>query len=110
VADLTAHGAPAAALPHAREVAGEIWLARVLRVGAIASGALFLASMVLEPVAPEGSALLGKLAASALIATPVARLVAAGTMLGLRGERRYALLTVAVLLLLALAVLSGVSA
>ena len=53
---------------------------------------------------------LRKGAASLLLVTPVARLVVAGAMLGLRGEWRYTLYAAGVLGLLAIAVGAGISA
>ncbi len=95
-----------------RAVAGERWIARALRGGAILSGGMFLASLPLE-LLPKSEMvdvsidLLRKGAASALLVTPVVRLVVAGTMLGLRGEYRYSLYAAGVLGLLALAVGAG---
>ncbi len=92
----------------AREVPGTAWLARLLRAGAVASGALFLSSVALDANArPAEADLARKLAASALLATPVARLVVAGAFLGAKGERRYAACAVAVVGLLALALALG---
>jgi uncharacterized membrane protein len=89
---------------------GAVWLARVLRGGAVASGALFVASMVAEGLGALAAAgLLRKVAAAVLVATPIVRLVAAGVMLGLKGERRYALYAAGVLVLLALSVVAGLS-
>ena len=76
------------------------------------SGGMFLASLALE-VLPQSQTVqvaidtLRKGAASLLLVTPVARLVVAGTMLGLRGEWRYTLYAAGVLGLLALAVGAG---
>jgi hypothetical protein len=111
---------PAAAPAHARarvgrSVAGERWIARVLRGGAVVSGAMFLGSLALEAL-PQSQAVqvaidtLRKGAASLLLVTPVARLVMAGTMLGLRGEWRYTLCAAGVLGLLAIALGAGISA
>ena len=102
--------------PHAgrseRAEAGEQWIARLLRGGALCSGALFLGSLALEtlPASETLSALidvLRKAAASALLVTPVVSLMVAGTTLGLRGEWRYALYAAGVLALLAVAVGAG---
>ena len=112
--------APAAAPPRARErigrsAAGERWIARILRGGAIISGTMFLGSLALEAL-PQSETVqvaidtLRKGAASLLLVTPVARLVVAGTMLGLRGEWRYTLCAAGVLGLLAIAVGAGISA
>jgi hypothetical protein len=103
---------PTTAARVGRAVAGERWIARALRGGAILSGGMFLASLPLE-LLPKSEAvdvsidLLRKGAASALLVTPVVRLVVAGTMLGLRGEYRYSLYAAGVLGLLALAVGAG---
>lgn len=118
----TAHGLPGdaqagAAPPHvvARAEAGEQWISRLLRGGAVCSGALFLASLALEalPASENVSVaidVLRKGAASALLVTPVVRLVVAGTTLGLRGEWKYALYAAGVLGLLAIAVGAGLHA
>jgi hypothetical protein len=96
----------------ARAEAGEQWISRLLRGGAVCSGGLFLASLGLEAL-PQSEGvhvaidLLRKGAASALLVTPVVRLVVAGTSLGLRGEWRYALCAAGVLGLLAVAVGAG---
>ena len=98
-----------------RAVAGERWIARILRGGALISGAMFLGSLVMEAL-PQSEVVqvaidtLRKGAASLLLVTPVGRLVMAGTMLGLRGEWRYMLCAAGVLGLLALAVGAGISA
>ncbi len=98
-----------------RSVAGERWIARILRGGAVISGCMFLASLGLEAL-PQSQMVqvaidtLRKGAASLLLVTPVARLVVAGTMLGLRGEWRYTVYAAGVLALLALALGAGISA
>ncbi|MBN1205106.1 MAG: hypothetical protein JXB05_09305 [Myxococcaceae bacterium] len=98
-----------------RSVAGERWVARVLRGGALISGAMFLGSLALEAL-PQSQSVhvaidaLRKSAASLLLVTPVARLVLSGAMLGLRGEWRYTLAAAGVLALLALAVSAGLHA
>ncbi|WP_434389217.1 hypothetical protein [Melittangium boletus] len=98
-----------------RAEAGEVWIARLLRGGALCSGLLFLVSIGLESL-PETESVhvlidvLRKGAACALLVTPVVRLVVAGTTLGLRGEWRYALYAAGVLGLLAMAVGSGLHA
>jgi hypothetical protein len=98
-----------------RAEAGEQWISRLLRGGAMCSGGLFLASLTLEAL-PESESVhvaidvLRKGAASALLVTPVVRLVVAGTTLGLRGEWKYALYAAGVLGLLALAVGAGIHA
>ncbi len=99
----------------ARAEAGEQWISRLLRGGAMCSGALFLASLALESL-PQSEAVhvlidvLRKGAASALLVTPVVRLVVAGTTLGIRGEWKYTLYAAGVLGLLALAVGAGLHA
>ncbi|WP_239470604.1 hypothetical protein [Archangium violaceum] len=98
-----------------RAEAGERWISRLLRTGAMCSGGLFLGSLVLEAL-PESESVhvaidvLRKGAASALLVTPVVRLVVAGTTLGIRGEWRYAVYAAGVLGLLALAVGAGLHA
>ncbi|WP_216617843.1 hypothetical protein [Corallococcus carmarthensis] len=98
-----------------RLAAGERWIARVLRTGAVTSGTLFVASLALELLPRDESVhvaidLLRKGAASMLLVTPVARLAMAGTVLGLRGEWRYAAIAAGVIGLLALAVGAGFQA
>ncbi|ATB32370.1 hypothetical protein MEBOL_005847 [Melittangium boletus DSM 14713] len=98
-----------------RAEAGEQWIARLLRGGALCSGALFLVSLALESLPDSESVhvlidILRKGAASALLVTPVVRLMVAGTTLGLRGEWRYALYAAGVLGLLAVAVGTGLHA
>lgn len=98
-----------------RAEAGERWISRLLRGGAMCSGGLFLASLALESL-PQSETVhvaidvLRKGAASALLVTPVVRLVVAGTTLGIRGEWKYALYAAGVLGLLALAVGAGLHA
>ncbi|HYO73686.1 MAG TPA: hypothetical protein VEU33_47245 [Archangium sp.] len=98
-----------------RAEAGEQWISRLLRGGALCSGGLFLASLALEFL-PQSETVhvaidvLRKGAASALLVTPVVRLVVAGTSLGLRGEWKYALYAAGVLGLLAVAVGAGLHA
>ncbi|WP_233601560.1 MULTISPECIES: hypothetical protein [Corallococcus] len=98
-----------------RLAAGERWIARMLRTGAITSGAMFVTSLGLELLPRDESVhvaidLLRKGAASMLLVTPVARLAMAGTLLGLRGEWRYAAIAAGVIGLLALAVGAGFQA
>jgi hypothetical protein len=98
-----------------RVVAGERWIARVLRTGAVMSGGMFVASLALEALPRDESVhvaidLLRKGAASMLLVTPVARLAMAGTLLGLRGEWKYAAIAAGVMGLLALAVGAGFQA
>jgi hypothetical protein len=98
-----------------RAVAGERWIARILRGGALLSGGLFVVSLGMEAL-PQSQQVavtidtLRKGAASLLLVTPVARLAVAGTMLGLRGEWRYTLYAAGVLGLLAFAVSAGLQA
>lgn len=114
----TVPGAPttgAPATPIERAEAGERWISKLLRGGAMCSGGLFLASLALEALpASEGVQVaidvLRKGAASALLVTPVVRLVVAGTTLGIRGEWKYALYAAGVLGLLAIAVGAGIHA
>ncbi|WP_233261524.1 hypothetical protein [Vitiosangium sp. GDMCC 1.1324] len=99
----------------ARAEAGELWISRLLRGGAMCSGALFLTSLALEALPRSENVhvvidVLRKGAASALLVTPVVRLVVAGTTLGIRGEWKYALYAAGVLGLLALAVGAGLHA
>ncbi|MGZ3460230.1 MAG: hypothetical protein ACXU86_17210 [Archangium sp.] len=98
-----------------RAEAGERWISRLLRGGAMCSGGLFLVSLALEALPDSESVhvaidVLRKGAASALLVTPVVRLVVAGTTLGIRGEWKYALYAAGVLGLLALAVSAGIHA
>ncbi len=98
-----------------RAVVGDRWIARVLRVGAVVSGGMFVLSLGLEAM-PQSERvhvaidLLRKGAASLLLVTPVARLAVAGTLLGLRGEWRYMVMAAGVLGLLAIAVGTGIQA
>jgi hypothetical protein len=98
-----------------RAAAGERWIVRILQGGALISGGMFLASLVLE-LMPQSQDVavsidtLRKGAASLLLVTPVARLAVAGTMLGLRGEWRYTLYAVGILGMLAFAVSTGLHA
>jgi hypothetical protein len=112
-AQRSAEQQPAAGVRRRGEaVAGERWIARVLRTGAVASGGLFLGSLALE-LLPQTEATsvaidsMRKLGASLLLVTPVARLVVAGAALGLKGEWRYVLYAACVLGLLAVAVGAG---
>ena len=98
-----------------RAEAGEQWISRLLRGGALCSGSLFLVSLGLEFLPHSETVhvaidVLRKSAASALLVTPVVRLVVAGTSLGLRGEWKYALYAAGVLGLLAVAVGAGLHA
>ena len=112
-AEAPAHGSADAGVRRRGEaVAGERWIARVLRTGAVMSGGLFLGSLALE-LLPQSTATsvaidnMRKAGASLLLVTPVARLVVAGTALGLKGEWRYTLYAAGVLGLLAVAVGAG---
>jgi hypothetical protein len=97
-------------------VADERLIARTLRGGAFLSGALFLASLLLDQLWPSlsfsvsASAYLRRAGASVLLFTPVARLTVAGAALGLRGERRFAIYAAGILTLLGLAVTLGFAA
>ncbi len=79
------------------------------------SGTLFLGSVLME-LLPHGGAAdvaidaLRKAGLSLLLITPVARLVASGVLLGIRGEPKYALYAGGVLALLGLAVTAGFAA
>jgi hypothetical protein len=96
-------------------VAGDRWIARVLRGGAVLSGGMFVVSLGLEALPRSEDVhvtidLLRKGAASLLLVTPVARLAVAGTLLGLKGEWRYTVIAAGVLGLLAIAVGAGIQA
>ncbi|WP_420821754.1 hypothetical protein [Pyxidicoccus trucidator] len=96
-------------------VAGDRWIARVLRGGAVVSGGMFVVSLGLEALPQSENVhvaidLLRKGAASLLLVTPVARLAVAGTLLGLKGEWRYTIIAAGVLGLLAIAVGAGIQA
>jgi len=98
-----------------RSVAGDRWIARVLRGGALASGGMLVLSLGLEALPHSETThvaidLLRKGAASLLLVTPVARLAMAGTLLGLKGEWRYAAIAAGVLGLLGIAVGTGIHA
>lgn len=98
-----------------RSVAGDRWIARVLRGGALVSGGMLVVSLGLEVLPHSENThvaidLLRKGAASLLLVTPVARLAMAGTLLGLRGEWRYAAIAAGVLGLLGIAVGTGIHA
>jgi hypothetical protein len=100
------------ALVHARFMDGERLIARILRFGALTSGGLLALSIVLEAVPASFHSevavdYLRKGAVSLLVVTPVARLVAAGALLALRGEYRYALYASGIVALLGLALGAG---
>lgn len=104
-----------AQIPHAREMSGEQAISAVLRTGAILSGLCFLTSLVIElfpPSVPASIAveLLRKGGVALLIVTPVLRLIAAGVVLGMRGEWRYTLYAACIVLLLAVAITAGLAA
>jgi hypothetical protein len=98
----------------ARVFFGEQVVARVLRTGAIFSGMCFIASLFAEALpqsthqayAVDG---LRRAGIALLVATPVVRLVAAGMLLALKGEWRYALYAACILLMLAVALGAGVT-
>lgn len=102
-------------IPRARPLHGERTIARVLRVGGLAGGACFAASIGLR-LFPDTERiavmidLLQKAGASMLIATPVVRLGVAGVALGLRGEWRYLVYSAAIVALLATALGAGLAA
>jgi uncharacterized membrane protein len=103
-----------APLPRARALEGDIIIARLLRAGAVLSGLCFAASIVLD-LLPQSHAqayaldALRRAGVSLLVLTPVTRLVAAGVLLGLQGEWRFALYASSIVLLLALALGAGMS-
>jgi hypothetical protein len=104
-----------AELAQARPIDGGRFIAWLLRSGALMSGSLFAASLVLELLPQNYSASvamdgLRKAGASVLLATPVVRLVVAGGLLGVRGEWRYAVFAGGILALLAAAVGAGLAA
>jgi hypothetical protein len=101
-------------LSRARVFDGEIVIARLLRTGAVLSGMCFGGSLLLEllPLSTSQAYAIDALrrgGISLLMLTPLVRLVAAGILLGMRGEWRFALYAASVLLLLALAIGSGMS-
>lgn len=102
----------ARALPTSTGFDAERLVGRILRMGALGSGVLFASSLVVEMLsAAESSAVaadfLRKAAGSVLLVTPIARLVVGGTLLGVRGEWRYALYAGGILFLLAVALGTG---
>ena len=110
--------APARALPSARHFDGERQLARVLRTGAALAGGAFVLSIVLEliPFAADRVqwqaqviTALRKAGVTLLVVTPILRLVAAGVILGLKGEWKYSAYGAVVLSLLGVAVWLGLS-
>lgn len=113
---LVVQGPLAAAEFSARPIEGHRLLAWLLRTGAILGGSLFALSLVLEVVLPPGYTasvvldLLRKGGASVLLATPIVRLLAAGALLGIRGEYRYAAYALGVLALLTATVGAGLIA
>ncbi len=102
-------------VPRTRAFPAEWVVAQILRVGAVTAGALFLSSLVLEllprtELVNVAIDVLRKCAMGALLLTPLVRIVAAGAVLGLRGEPRYALYAAGVLALLGIAVGAGFAA
>ena len=102
-------------LPRVRSLEGDVIIARLLRTGAALSGMCLAGSLLLELWSPSSTQAyaidaLRKGGISLLVLTPLARLVAAGILLGLRGEWRFALYAATVLLLLAVAIGTGMSA
>ncbi len=104
-----------AALPRARDGQGDRAISLLLRAGSVSVGLCFIASMIVSlfPPSPEQRWLVDYLRQSGvglLIATPVFRLIAAGVALGAHGEWRYTGYAASILLLLALAMASGLAA
>ena len=109
-----AEASAAQSLPNVRAFEGDVIIARVLRAGAVLSGLCFGGSLMLEllpATSSQGYAIdaLRKGGITLLVLTPMLRLVAAGILLGLRGEWRFALYAATVLLLLALAIGTGMT-
>lgn len=105
-------GPSARALPRTHHLDGERLVGRLLRMGAIGSGTLFASSLLLGLFEPDQTSavaadILRKAAGSILLVTPVVRLIVGGTILGLKGEWRYALYAGAILFLLAIALGTG---
>lgn len=99
-------------LPRSATIDSERIVGRILRMGALGSGTLFASSLVLGLI--DGNAtvdvaadVLRKSAGMILLVTPVARLIAGGTLLAIRGEWRYALYAGGILFLLAIALGTG---
>lgn len=102
-------------LARARTFGGERLIGRLLRTGAILSGAMFLSSLGLEllPASPKAiiaADMLRKSGLAVLVVTPIARLATGATLLAFKGEWKYALYGAGVLGLLALAVGAGFGA
>ncbi|MFL5321586.1 MAG: DUF1634 domain-containing protein [Myxococcaceae bacterium] len=102
-------------LARARTFGGERLIGRLLRTGAILSGAMFLSSLGLEllpdsPKAIVAADMLRKSGLAVLVVTPIARLATGATLLAFKGEWKYALYGAGVLGLLALAVGAGFGA
>ena len=101
---------PAAA---ARVIGAEQIIGRLLRTGALLSVSLFGVSVILEAL-PQTSHvgvaidLLRKAGLAVLLVTPIARLAAAGAVLAVKGERKYAVYAAGSLLLLAFGIRAGV--
>jgi uncharacterized membrane protein len=104
-----------AALPRARAVYGDRAIAHVLRIGAVTAGVCFVLSIAagyLPDTAERGWAVdfFRRSGITLLIVTPVLRLVAAGVLLGMKGEWRYTVFAACILLLLSAAMGAGLSA
>lgn len=102
-------------LTRARTFGGEKFIGRLLRTGAVLSGAMFVSSLALEVLEqrPEilvAEDLLRKTGLVVLVVTPIARLASGAALLALKGEWKYALYGAGVLALLALAVAGGFGA
>ncbi|HYX92376.1 MAG TPA: hypothetical protein VE782_12500 [Myxococcaceae bacterium] len=103
-----------APLPRARVLEGDVVITRLLRAGAALSGICFAASILLEAL-PRAESVAYAIEAlrrggvSLLVLTPVMRLVAAGVLLGLQGEWRFAIYAAVIVLLLAGALGAGMS-
>ncbi|MGA9519835.1 MAG: hypothetical protein WBV82_00140 [Myxococcaceae bacterium] len=107
--------ATTAAVPRARAIQGDRAIAMLLRAGAVSVGLCFVASIIVSmfPATPVQGWLVDYLRQSGvvlLIVTPVLRLVAAGVLLGVHGEWRYAAYAAFILLLLAIAAAAGFEA
>lgn len=103
------------ALPQARAMAGEAHIARLLRTGAVLAGLCFFISLVLgalpqSPATAYAIDALRKGGVVLLVVTPILRLLAAGVLLGLRGEWKYTIYAACILLLLCFAVAAGLAA
>jgi len=105
----------APSIPRARVVWGDKIIARVLRTGATTAGICFVVSIVAN-LLPASEAqgwvvdFFRRSGITLLIVTPVMRLIAAGVMLGLKGEYRYTVYAATILLLLSFAMAAGLAA